>query len=77
MSASFDRYWNDELAYPVQTLLSPDDLALLRKKASEQAPAAADPSRVGVPQPAANRHAARNRDRDRRHHGHCHGACRM
>ena len=53
MSASFDHYWNDELAYPVQTLLSPDDLALLRKKASEQAPAAADPSRVGVPQPAA------------------------
>jgi cardiolipin synthase C len=26
MSASFDRYWNDELAYPVQTLLDHDDL---------------------------------------------------
>ena len=52
MSASFDRYWNDELAYPVQTLLSPQDLAMLRKKAAEQAPAAADPSRVGVPQQA-------------------------
>lgn len=53
MSASFDRYWNDELAYPVQTLLSADDLAMLRKKASEQTPAATDPSRVGVPQQAA------------------------
>jgi phosphatidylserine/phosphatidylglycerophosphate/cardiolipin synthase-like enzyme len=53
MSASFDRYWNDELAYPVQTLLSREDLEMLRKKASEQAPAATDPSRVGVPQQAA------------------------
>ncbi|RYZ00158.1 MAG: phospholipase D family protein, partial [Comamonadaceae bacterium] len=26
MSTSFDRYWNDELAYPVQSLLSPKDL---------------------------------------------------
>jgi putative cardiolipin synthase len=50
MSASFDRYWNDELAYPVQTLLTPEDLAKLRQKAAEQTPAAADPSRVGVPQ---------------------------
>lgn len=31
MSASFDRYWNDELAYPVQTLLDPQDLEALRK----------------------------------------------
>lgn len=53
MSASFDRYWNDDLAYPVQTLLTRDDLEMLRKKASEQAPAATDPSRVGVPQQAA------------------------
>ena len=31
MSASFDRYWNDELAYPVQSLLDKDDLDKLRK----------------------------------------------
>ena len=31
MSSSFDRYWNDELAYPVQSLLDKDDLDKLRK----------------------------------------------
>jgi putative cardiolipin synthase len=31
MSASFDRFWNDKLAYPVQTLLDPEDLESLRK----------------------------------------------
>jgi putative cardiolipin synthase len=31
MSASFDRFWNDELAYPVQTLLDPKDIEALRK----------------------------------------------
>jgi phosphatidylserine/phosphatidylglycerophosphate/cardiolipin synthase-like enzyme len=36
MAASFDRFWNDELAYPVQTLLDPKDLDELRKP---QAPA--------------------------------------
>ena len=41
MSASFDRYWNDELAYPVQSLLKPEDLERLRK----DAPKAADPAR--------------------------------
>lgn len=40
MAASFDRFWNDELAYPVQTLMDPEDLERLRKPA-----AAADPSR--------------------------------
>lgn len=30
MSASFDRYWNDELAYPMQTLVSAHDLERLR-----------------------------------------------
>lgn len=30
MAASFDRYWNDELAYPVQALLDQDDLDKLR-----------------------------------------------
>jgi putative cardiolipin synthase len=31
MSASFDRFWNDQLAYPVQTLLDQEDLDKLRK----------------------------------------------
>ena len=31
MSASFDRFWNDELAYPVQTLLDQEELDQLRK----------------------------------------------
>lgn len=42
MSASFDRYWNDELAYPVQTLLDPKDLDALRK------PKPGDPAVVTV-----------------------------
>ncbi|MEJ6020990.1 phospholipase D family protein [Ramlibacter sp. PS4R-6] len=31
MSASFDHFWNDDLAYPMQTLVSPADLERLRK----------------------------------------------
>lgn len=30
MAASFDRYWNDELAYPMQSLVSAEDLERLR-----------------------------------------------
>jgi cardiolipin synthase C len=30
LSQSFDRYWNHELAYPVQSLLTPDELVRLR-----------------------------------------------
>lgn len=35
LSASFDRYWNHELAYPVQSLLTPDEKARLRTPFSE------------------------------------------
>jgi phosphatidylserine/phosphatidylglycerophosphate/cardiolipin synthase-like enzyme len=38
MAASFDRYWNDELAYPVQTLMTPQDLEALRKEPAASAP---------------------------------------
>ncbi|MDB5856753.1 MAG: cardiolipin synthetase (Cardiolipin synthase)-like protein, partial [Ramlibacter sp.] len=39
MSASFDRFWNDELAYPVQTLLDQKDIEALRKpQAAASAP---------------------------------------
>ncbi|NML48508.1 phospholipase D family protein [Ramlibacter sp. G-1-2-2] len=50
MSASFDRFWNDELAYPVQTLLDPQDLDELRKP---QAPASAPGPQGGVVRTAA------------------------
>ena len=42
MSASFDRYWNDELAYPVQSLVSAKELEDLRKPPPAQE---TDPSR--------------------------------
>lgn len=59
MSASFDRFWNDDLAYPMQTLVSPDDLARLRKGPEQGAaresplPAAnaAEPPRKGTVMP--------------------------
>lgn len=48
MSASFDRFWNDELAYPVQTLISKKELEDLRKppieKASDGSAAAPSPA---------------------------------
>ncbi len=44
MSASFDRFWNDELAYPVERLLDPQDLESLRKSAP--APAQGDAAQV-------------------------------
>lgn len=40
MSASFDRFWNDPLAYPVQTLLDPEDLEAVRKPPASAAEAA-------------------------------------
>lgn len=49
MSASFDRYWNDELAYPVQTLLSREDVDRLRKPQPGQ-PAPGAPGAQGGPQ---------------------------
>ncbi|MBC5763393.1 phospholipase D-like domain-containing protein [Ramlibacter albus] len=46
MSTSFDRYWNDELAYPVESLLSKEDLDRLRKPESPLQPVAATGSTV-------------------------------
>lgn len=40
MSASFDRFWNDPLAYPVQTLMDPEDLEAARKPPASAAEAA-------------------------------------
>ncbi len=41
MSGSFDRFWNDELAYPVQALLTPKDLERLREQRETPGDAAA------------------------------------
>lgn len=46
MSASFDRYWNNELAYPVQSLVSREDLEKLRQPAAGQTH---DPARQDIP----------------------------
>jgi cardiolipin synthase C len=46
MSASFDRYWNDELAYPMQTLVSAEELERLRKP---MAAPGTDPSKHSAP----------------------------
>ncbi|WP_332814180.1 phospholipase D-like domain-containing protein [Ramlibacter sp.] len=48
MSASFDRYWNDELAYPVQALLSKKDLDRLQQDGRS----AAGPGDAGMRAPA-------------------------
>jgi cardiolipin synthase C len=40
MATSFDRFWNDPLAYPVQTLLDAQELDKLRKPEPEGAPKA-------------------------------------
>lgn len=42
LSASFDQYWNNPLAYPVQALVSPQDLAAL--KAAEPVQAKSEPA---------------------------------
>jgi cardiolipin synthase C len=56
MAASFDRYWNDELAYPAQSLLSQKDLETLRERAqvntaavAEATPPATPPAAVSAP----------------------------
>jgi putative cardiolipin synthase len=55
MSASFDRYWNDELAYPMQSLVSAKDLEALGNPPPEPK---ADPSRLAAkPAPSVARAA--------------------
>jgi putative cardiolipin synthase len=53
MSASFDRYWNDPLAYPVQALLSAQDLDRLRKDKDAPPPDAKPADRAANVLPAA------------------------
>jgi cardiolipin synthase C len=54
MSASFDRYWNDQLAYPMQSLVSASDLEDLRNPATrEQADPSVTPAKLISSVPAA------------------------
>jgi cardiolipin synthase C len=52
MSASFDRFWNDELSYPVETLLDPKDLESLRKPQSPASAAGSATAATPPPAPA-------------------------
>ncbi|WP_236589028.1 phospholipase D family protein [Ramlibacter aurantiacus] len=52
MSASFDRYWNDPLAYPVPDLLSPAELDRLHADTGEQPAERAVGAEVAAPPPA-------------------------
>jgi len=58
MSASFDRYWSDELAYPVQSLLSRQDLDRLREQAKPANASPAAPAAPAASTPAATRTSA-------------------
>ena len=49
MAASFDRYWNDELAYPARTLITPHDLDALRASPAAIAQDIAKPSAPDAP----------------------------
>lgn len=67
MAASFDRFWNDELAYPVQALLTPEDLDRLRQDDPEKppaGPAAAQPDAGTGPTPLAAAPPASSRPAD-------------
>lgn len=53
MSASFDQYWNNPLAYPVQSLISPEELRTLREQLAEpgeRAGAAAGNAQAHIPE---------------------------
>ncbi len=52
MSASFDRFWNDELAYPMQKLVSAADLEALRKQPAAPGGDPSNPAPKPVPVPS-------------------------
>lgn len=54
MAASFDRYWNDELAYPMRALVSPDDLEQLRQAAPGASAASTGAAVAAAFRPAAS-----------------------
>jgi putative cardiolipin synthase len=52
MSASFDRFWNDELAYPLESLLDKEDLERLRRPTPAASAADVSQARQQPAQPA-------------------------
>ncbi len=54
MSVSFDKYWNDELAYPMEKLVSAEDLERLRKPAAPASDAAKIAAVLPIPAAAAS-----------------------
>ncbi len=53
MSASFDRYWNNDLAYPVQSLVTRDELDALNKPVASASTASGTTSTAPAPLPLA------------------------
>ena len=58
MSASFDGYWNNDLAFPVEALLDPGELDKLRKPMLPKADSGASPGPLSVPAAATVTHTA-------------------
>jgi phosphatidylserine/phosphatidylglycerophosphate/cardiolipin synthase-like enzyme len=58
LSRSFDHYWNHELAYPVQSLLTPDEKELFKKPPGALAPSAEQTAAPSEEAPAAPSPAA-------------------
>ena len=58
MSASFDGYWNNDLAFPVEALLTPAELERLRKPMLPSADSGASPGLLSVPAAATVTHTA-------------------
>lgn len=61
MSASFDQYWNNPLAYPVQSLISAEELRTLREQvaaSTDAADQAAPPGAAAAPPPSSAASAA-------------------
>ena len=58
MSTSFDGYWNNDLAYPVEALLDPGELEKLRKPTLPKADPGASPGPLSVPAAATVTHTA-------------------
>ena len=58
MSASFDQYWNNPLAYPVQSLITPQELRQLRDVTVPGAQARAQPASAAASSPGGAASAA-------------------
>ena len=53
LSRSFDQYWNNPLAYPVQSLMTAQEIETLKPPPATAAPATADAGELAAPEPLA------------------------